>query len=230
MTALKKYKNLYKFELSLIKKLPLRILKFKRSKWKQFQQQNFFQIKFTAKNNYYNLLKLKMFYKQWSKLNLYYKEGLFLKNLYQIYYESSLLKYYIKNSLLKQKKFSLKNFFLNCFIKPFFKIDIFIRRIYFFESILQARQAILAGMVKVNGFVVSPNYILKRGDFLTITLQPINYAKIIMSDIVYTFSEIDYYCGNIIILKNFCDLNEMDFNYFIKTSFNVKKFLDYIYK
>ena len=49
-----------------------------------------------------------------------------------------------------------------------------------------------------------------------------------LSDIIFSFIEVDYYSNNIVILKDLKDLTTDDFYLLLNETYNIKKIKDYI--
>ena len=77
---------------------PLRVLKFKSTKWKKLQK--LLSLSANAKKFNENL-SIKVPYKMWEKINNYYKEGNRLKNIISYLYDKSVSSSYFKFILKK---------------------------------------------------------------------------------------------------------------------------------
>jgi len=226
-----KYKG-YNQLLQLFDKFPLRILKFKSTKWKKIQK--VLSTSQLNKKNFVENFSVKVPYKTWEKINNYYREGHKLKNLIFLLYDKSISVSYFR-SVLKNNSLSstLRSMYLYTLLKPEFRLDILLWRLNFFESSYQARQAINEKKVKVNEKTVAGNFFLKKGDLISfIDLKNLNITKkrnkSSLSDIVFSFIEVDYYSNNIVILKDLKDLTTDDFHLLLNETYNIKKIKDYI--
>ena len=152
----------------------IRILKFKRSKWKawkilflkklQIINKKSFQSKRVIKSSFINSSIFKQRFSVFTKLKKTYKIGLNLKNSFYQFFDGGLsIKYLKKQCLLKKK------IVYNFLIKPYYKLDILLWKLKFFSSIRQAHQNIKSKKVLVNTKIVSNNFFLKKGDVIHIT-------------------------------------------------------------
>lgn len=228
MRKFNKYK-IYNVSRTLIKKTPLRILKFRRPKWV------FLQKLLTRKNKQRSLINpflIKNSYKSWERVKKYYKKGLQNKNLlYSIYDNSIKFKSFKKKNLKTVLK---KNLILNYLIKPQYKIDILLWNLHFFSSIYHARQKISNKQVLVNNVSIKANTMLKKGDIITFKFWNKQndlffntfLKKYSLNEKFFPFLEVDYYTKTIIIVKNFDELSFEDFQILI-TDFVHLKSLSY---
>jgi len=228
MRKFSKYK-IFNISRNLIKKIPLRILKFRRPKWV------FLQKSLTRKNKQRQLINpflIKNSYKSWERVKKYYKKGLQNKNLLYSIYNNS-----IKFKTLKKKiskKALKKEIILNYLIKPQYKIDILLWNLYFFSSIYHARQKISNKQVLVNNLSVKSNTFLQKGDIITFkSWNKKNdlffnrfLKKYSLNEKFFPFLEVDYYTKTIIIIKNFDELSFEDLQILI-TDFVHLKSLSY---
>ena len=226
-----KYKG-YNQLSQLFDKFPLRILKFKNTKWKKIQK--VLSTSQLNKKSFVENFSVKAPYKTWEKINNYYREGHKLKNLIFLLYDKSISVSYFR-SVLKNNSLSstLRSMYLYTLLKPEFRLDILLWRLNFFESSYQARQAINERRVKVNEKVVAGNFFFKKGDLISfIDLKNLNITqkrtKSSLSDIIFSFIEVDYYSNNIVILKDLKDLTTDDFYLLLNETYNIKKIKDYI--
>jgi len=226
--------------------IPFKILKFKSSKWKKIKKiiKNKFKllkrrkqsIFFLKKRNKVFIKKTRFFFFQGLKVqkrtmpnfNKYYKNCLSTNRL---------LKQLFDNRLLSLKPAS-KNYnlcFINFFIKQFFKPEILLSKLSFFNSSEEALQGLSNGSILINYEKKKSNYILKSGDIISISNKKINFflfQKIIEKNYFlkrnfFSFLEIDYITGTIIILKDFSTLNFFDFNLFLSFYINLQQFKNY---
>ena len=139
-----KYKSYNQLSTSF-EQFPLRILKFKNTKWKKLQK----TLTLSKQKRFNENSSIKVQYKNWEKINNYYKDGNKLKNIIFNRFDKSLSTTYFK-SVLKKAKFSstIKKMYLNMLIKPEFRLDILLWRSKFFVSSFQSRQAINEKKVK----------------------------------------------------------------------------------
>jgi len=136
-----------------------------------------------------------------------------------------------------------KNNLIFMFIKPEFRLDILLWRLQFFKSPYLARFAFQKNLININSNLVDPFYFLKyhytrclKGFELISLNSNIKYSfkknlnSYIKSLSLFTFLEVDYYLGNIIILKYLSTLSFRDINSLLKEPLCIYKFKDYILK
>ena len=226
-----KYKG-YNHLTHSFEQFPLRVLKFKSTKWKRLQK--VLSLSATTKKFTENL-SIKVPFKSWDKINNYYKEGNRLKNVIFNLYDKSVSASYLK-SVLKNSSSNIRKMYLYALLKPEFRIDILLWRLNFFSSSYQARQYINNGDILVNKKSVLGNFFLSKGDIISfnekIDLSIINPKKIKLRnsiiDFILTFVEVDYYTNTIVVIKNLDELTSDDFYLLITEFYNLKKIKDYI--
>ena len=209
---------------------PLRILKFKTTKWKKLQKSlsSSSNIKKFNEN-----LSIKVSYKMWDKVSNYYKEGNRLKNIIFYLYDKSVSSSYFK-SVLKNSSSKIRNMYLFTLLKPTFRLDILLWKANFFSSSYHARQYISNGDVLVNKRSVLGNFFLSKGDVISFSEKfdslLINPKKLKLKnsigDFILTFVEIDYYTNTIVVVKNLSELTVYDFYLLLMESYNLKKIKD----
>lgn len=227
--------------------IPFKLLKFKSSKWKKIKkiiktkfkilrrrkQSNFF---FKKRNKLLSLNKTRFFFfygirvqkRIMPNFNKYHKNCLSTNRAVKQLFNNRLLKF--KNS---SKNYNV--FFTNFFIKHFFKPEILLSKLSFFNSSEEALQNLSNGSVLINFEKKKSNYILKAGDIITLSNKKINFflfQKIIEKNYFlkrkfFSFLEIDFITGTIIILKDFSTLNSFDFNLFLTFFINIQQFKNY---
>lgn len=195
--------NKYKLWLKLFSKnFPLRLLQFKKSKWKKikklknFKRTPFFKIEHTPVS-----------VRNWERLKNYYKIKLKLKLFYKLRYDCTV---FTKN-FLKNKK--IKLLFLNNFMRMNYRVDILLSQLKLFSSPYETRDYIKQGVITLNNKILkSDQHFLMKGDILHIknykssNLKLINYKK----EILFSFLEVDYYTQTLVIIKNVEDLSLED--------------------
>ena len=216
-------------------RFPLRILKFKNTKWKKIQK--VLSISQLSKKKFVENFSIKVPYKTWEKINNYYKEGHKLKSsIYMLYDKAVSVSYF--RSILKNNTLSstLRNMYLHTLLKPEFRLDILLWRLHFFDSSYQARQAINEKKVKVNQKRVAGNFFLSKGDIISFS-ESFNFRNLdisqkinknTQSDTVFSFVEVDYYSNTVVVIKNLKDLTTDDFHLLLNETYNIKKIKDYI--
>jgi len=216
-------------------RFPLRILKFKNTKWKRIQKQ--FSNSSIMDRSFVDTFFTKVPYKTWDKLNNYYRDGNRLKNtivnLFDKSFSPSYFKKILKNSSLSS---TIREMYLYTLVKPEFRVDILLWKLDFFSSSYQGRQALNEKKVLVNNKHVGANYFLSKGDIISFTdkfnIKLLNIKenknKFLPTDMISTFVEVDYYSNTIVIIKDLQDLTIDDFYLIIKDSYNLKQIKDYI--
>lgn len=168
------------------------------------------------------------------------------KNL--LFMKSIVLKYFygcfkVKSFKKLPKSTVYKNSIIFMFIKPEFRLDILLWRLKFFKSPYLARFAFQKYLIFINKNFVKFSFFSKQhysrflNGFELVSLSSKlkylfkkNLNTYIKSLNLSTFLEIDYYLGNIIILKNLNLLNFRDINNTLKEPLCLYKFKNYIFK
>lgn len=208
-----------------------RIINFKRPKWNRLQKM-ISDPKYTKKALINNLC-IKSNFKSWDKVKTYYKLGLKNKNVVCNYFDNAVGAKHINRSLKDSKNHQLQDNFLECVVKPEFRIDILLARLGFFATSFQARQYIFSGNVFVNDKVVSGNFFVKKGDLISISnsIKPNvgkNFKCLSPTKRVLTFAEIDYYTNTVVITKNLNDLHLEDIYLLSVNQCELKKIKDFL--
>ena len=216
-------------------RFPVRVLKFRNTKWKRVQKQLSSSLFLDKK--FVDNFSTKVSYKTWEKLDNYYREGNRLKNNIVNFFDKSIsassLKKILKNSSLSS---TTRGMYLHTLLKPEFRVDILLWRLNFFASSYEARQALNERKILVNQKAVSGNFFLSKGDvvsftnkcnvdFLTIKEHKNNFLS---TDTILSFVEVDYYSNTVVVIKDLTDLTADDFYLIVKESFNLKYIRDYI--
>jgi ribosomal protein S4 len=115
-----------------------RLLNFKRPKWKKLQKALSFSInaKKLISNNFY----IKNTYKSWDKVKSYFKQGTKSKSNVYCHFDNSINVHHLNKTIKKKQAFGVRDLFVDCLLKPEFRIDILLWRLHFFNSSYQARQ------------------------------------------------------------------------------------------
>jgi ribosomal protein S4 len=228
-----RYKKLVKLERFSFPQLPLRILKFQRPKWKKFQKQALVSKK--ALPRFVNPLVLKNSYKQWEKVQNYYKSGIQIKKKAIALFDDSITVKSIRKTVLNNHKTN-RDILLSTFIKPEFRADILLSRLNFFSSSFSARQSINEKEILLNGKPFLSNVFLKKGDIIsfqsyknieTFSFNSISKNKYVKQNF-YSFVEVDFYTKTLVVVKDLNDLTLDDFSLLITEYFDLKKFRDYL--
>jgi ribosomal protein S4 len=233
MRFLNKYKNITKLDRFNFPQLPLRIFKFQRPKWKRFQKQAAL-----SKNSslaFVNPFITKNSYKQWEKIQNYYRLGLQIKKKIMVFFDDSVSLKSIKKTVNNTKKTN-NEFLLSVFFKPQFRLDILLWRLNFFSSSFSARQSINEGEVLLNGHIGSNNSFVKKGDIVSFSslksLSSFSLDSLLKRQYVkqsfYSFVEVDFYTKTLVVVKDLNDLTLDDFNLLMNEYYDLKKFRDYL--
>ena len=201
MRIFKKYKSWSKINSGSF--FPLRILKFKKTKWKKTKKSLL-----RIKNNKFFLDHSTSVIrtKTWDRIKSYYKNKLlFALNLKQRY------DYKLQNQGLFSYE---KDFYLKNYLKNEYKVDFLLYALDFFSSVYEARQYIKNGHVLINNRVnKSDRLVLLKGDIVVILKNKKKLPQRIKKEFKFSFLEIDYYTQTIVILKNLHDINYQDIIY-----------------
>jgi ribosomal protein S4 len=245
MRSQNKYKS-YDQSIQIFEKFPLRVLKFKNTKWKRIQKlllSNFSKtqkkkkLKDGKSKKIRNNLFVKVDFKTWEKIKIFYQNGRKITNLIFNIFDQAFTNSELKVNLLGLKASGkILDVYRQTILKPEFKLSILLWRLNLFCSSFQASQAIDEKKVIVNGKAVGNNFSILKGDIIYLITE--NYKKntnirkskieFSFSDTVSTFVEIDYYSNLIVVIKDLKNLSEQDL-YFIRPEFcNLKKIKDYI--
>jgi hypothetical protein len=201
MRTFKKYKSWSKIKGGSF--FPLRILKFKKTKWKKTKK-NLLRIK--SSSFFFDHTTDVIQTKTWGRIKSYYKNKiLFALNLKQRY------DYKPQNQTLfsHQKDFYLKNY-----IENEYRVDLLLYTLNFFSSIYEARQHIKNGFVLINNRINrSDRLIMSKGDILVVLRRKNKLPQRVKKEFKFSFLEVDYYTQTIVILKNLNSLNFQDVLY-----------------
>jgi ribosomal protein S4 len=215
--------------------IPLRILKFKRPKWKRLQKTviNLVQKKkknFNINKKVLNPILIKKTYKNWTKIKTKYKESLLLKR--SVY---SLFDFNVnKKSLFTFNSNESKNTFLCFFMKLEFKIENLLWRLNFLNSCYSIKQLLNTGLILINFKKTKNNCILKKGDIITFSNNCLLYYKkentLLFNKKIFSFLEIDYYSNTIVMLKNYNEITIEESTLFFSKFYNIKLLKDFFKK
>lgn len=170
--------------------------------------------------------------KFWSRMRKYYKESLTLRNYLNFLFGCALTLPDYKKTFLQKKVLNRKNDFIQTFINPLFRIEILLWHLNFFLSSYDVKQKIKSKLVLVNNKIIPDNYLLKKGDIITISTK-INSNYCFCSTqktFFYSFLEVDYYTKTIIILTDPFSLECKDIALFYEHHTNPLKLGYYIKK
>ena len=252
MRFINKYKNYDKL-FSIFEKFPLRVLKFKSTKWKKIQKTLSFKLsklkerfrsskrrissKSIRKKFFFDSFLTKVSLKSWYRVEKYYENGRRIKNAVSSTFDRSLpTKYFRKVLVLSKKSSSTPDVYSSTLLRPEFRLDILLWRLKFFSSSYQACQAVDERRIVVNGKQVKGNFLLSKGDVISFTstynldnlCMKIVKSNTLFSRVILTFVEVDYYSSCIVIVKDLKDLGPEDFYLLVKDFYSLKKIKDYI--
>ena len=228
MRKIAKFKNFTKSK-TIILSCPLKLNKFKRSKWNPYKKIIKSGLK---KSKFLDCSLIFSHYSRWEKKRSFFKENLKVKrNLNQLVDHAVKIKI-IKRLFKSVKKFNLNYFKVlkNIILNFEFRLDILLYRLNFFNSIYAARKGINSSSIQVNKHSVHHNYILKKGDLITLknsTKFNIESCTVLEKKISFflSFIELDPYNNNIIVIKDLIDLSPHDFTLFITKQHELTKML-----
>jgi len=215
-------------------KFSLRVLKFRRPKWKKIQK-NIIKLS-KRKPKFISHLTIKNRLKVWDRVKAKYKLGLNVKNSIYKFFDNSLSKKTLKKDLFFYKKNEIGDIFKSILIKPQYRIDILLSNLNLFFSLYQARQSINSGLILVNNKSVLSHYILRKGDVVSFkNLSTSHFASIknffkynSKKEYLGSFFELDHYTKTIIIIKDYTQLENEDFSLMLSDSFDLKLLKDYL--
>lgn len=195
--------------------VPLKVLKFKRPKWKKLQKKIQFYLKkktnkFKKKKqkiltwkkkkikkvrNYFIVKKVKFY---WERHKKSYKKGLQLKNCWQMSIGNIL-----KNNILKKNslKYVIKKG-VTYFLRFFLRLDLFIWKLKISKNIVESSNLISKGLISVNGIqIFDRKAILTQGDILFISPKIYKLDFLQIKNFMYPLL-FDFYSNKIIIPQN----------------------------
>jgi len=234
MRFLNKYKLHEHFASSEIK-LPSRIFKFKRPKWRKIKDKfkkrskRFFwknRRKVRIRRKFANHVLIPVSRKFNTKR--FYKTKQQTRKYIASLYENTID--FRKKSTCKDRLSSVSSYI----IKPYYRIDILLWYLKFFPSSVEARIFINGRNVVVNDRVVFSNYELKKGDVITLNYLNITpeiaerneyyliKRKFKRSSAFFPFLEVDYYTNKIIVLKEWNELSISELALTVKQSKKLK--------
>ena len=177
MVRKSRYKPFYKQFIRLRRNVQNRpkLFKFKRQKWKKFQQYSKNQLKFYRRFKIKDQFQLSVsrFASRGNSFQKKFRENLYERKAFSLFY-GKLKKRYLKKHIIRS--FTARGFldFRSSILKVFeSRLDITLYRANFTLSVESARQLILHGHVFVNGSIVkTKSYILKENDLIEVSYSP----------------------------------------------------------
>jgi hypothetical protein len=205
---------------------PIKLLKFKHTKWKNYKV----LIKKSFKNrSFFNLLKISPRFKVLEKKRFFFTSKLILKRNFSQLFDASIS---IKRAQLEVKKLNFLrldsfNFYSKSISKFEYNISILLWRLNIFSNVFESRKYVDNKKIIINDSFVSHNYVLKKGDVVFFFDFHINSFFNLKNQIklinFIPFVEIDYYNNSIIIIKDISELSLEDFCLFTPYHFNLMK-------
>jgi ribosomal 50S subunit-recycling heat shock protein len=215
----KKYKDLSKLREPL-PLMPSRVQKFRRPKWKILQD-----VLASPQRKPRNFL---------GKRSNSYKEGILLKRRLISSFDFSFKPSFFRKAFKKNYQKTIHRLLIDCMVRPLFRIDVLLSRLFLFSSPHHSRQEISNGRVTVNSSRVKGNYFLKKGDLIEFsnTFDLFEFENIssrfLPNKSLNSFIEIDYYSNVIIIVKDVEELTPTDLILSTQEAFNIRKFMNYL--
>lgn len=221
-----KYKNNFKFFPRLNKKKNQIFKCTKRKNYKYKKENNSFFRKFNKKRKrtYYNgiinhnIIKKKKF--KWVRKKFNYRQKKLAKFVWILLFNN-----FKPLSLLQTNKIKNKlKLRINYFCKAFFNLQILLWALNISKSIKHAKSLIQQGFISINRLTQKKTKMLKKGDIISLKkIKKEYYIKKNINKIrkILTFIEVDFYSYNIIIIKNFNDLNMNDLHLLLEHYFNI---------
>lgn len=229
MFNVKKYKKFTALK-TFVYVLPyVRILKFKRQKWKLIQKKLKQADRLRKKsalfpfvnNLYFNSASREQRFKK------FYKNSLILKKTMSIFFHNKLSTSDFK-SLIKNKSSYVDKLWLDVMIRPLFRLEILLCKLGLFKNIFELKQSLMKKEIYFNSEPASVNLVLKKGDYISIpNLKSLN-TNIPM--FLWSIVEVDYCYNNIIILINYVDFNLNNLPLFYPEKINLGQLIDYLDK
>ncbi len=242
----KKINQYYNRKDLTFERLPLKVLKLHRTKWKFVQNKirkhfkllkNFsilkakegkipFKKSSIPTTEYLNFIKVNCRPSTWSKVKKEFKTSFNSNMSLQVKF----FKVFSKKFFKREKKIkNTVNLINKKFVRPEFNLSILLLRLRFFKSIYETKNAINFGNVKVNQKKIYNNVFLDKGDIITLDESIIKYypqnSIYISNRSLNPYIETDYYSGTIVVLKSYTEFDYKDYYLFLKQRFNINKLL-----
>lgn len=247
MRFVNKYKG-YEKATIIFERFPLRVLRFKRPKWKKIQK----LVLYRKKTRVFKRSVLKKSFREpanrffdafvnyldpysWYRVKKYYENGRRIRSSVLKSFDKTLVAKAFRMCLKRSKRsFQVDDTYLKIVVKPEYKLDILLWRLGFFRSSYQTCQAINEKRVYVNSICVKKSTFLRKGDIVTFNpfrkqdnfvIQKVK-SSFLKSQSILTFVEVDYYSSSIIIIKDLDDLGLEDLYLIVKDYHSLKKLRD----
>jgi len=196
MRFLKKYKAWIKI---IPKKIfPIRILRFKKTKWLPFKKTPIIKRNLQLVNHNFVFLKKS----SWDKQQVAYKNLLALGRFHQSRYN-----FVIKSKRLKLSSKNRKKAMTESFFNFELTLNILLWRLRLVSSTFEAQFFIKNGFVFINDkCITTSTLLLKKGDVITFTFpidkKKSSFHKDSLQEILCSFIELDLYSKTIVVLKS----------------------------
>lgn len=244
MLKVKKYKIFCNLK-TFIYVLPrIRLLKFKRPKWKSLQssltksciwpvrpvrdvnsKEPVSLIKVSKPGVCLDNLLFNASAKE-QRLKKFYKNSLILKQTMSVFFYHKLLTSDFKKLMLNQSKYKAR-LWLDTLIKPLYVLEILLCKLGFFKTIFELRQSLIKHEIFVNSKVAVLNMVVKQGD--VITMPNIKFKKNTnLPMVLFPIVEVDYYSNSVIILIDYLKFNMDTLPVFYPERLDLNQLVDYI--
>lgn len=236
MREINKFKS-YNLIKQIFDNFPLRVQKFKATKWKAVQAAlNNAIVKkiLPVKKNFSNFQDTSIVnipFKRLTRTSSYHKEQVMLMNEVAMTTDRTVKVRDLKSTLKQYGGDSLRNLTYGLLLNYEFRLDILLWKLGIFQSSFQAYQSIQERLVTVNNKICVSTKFLQLGDIISVNKH--KNAKFVRSKEVSTISEIfrpfvesDVYCNNFVIVKNLTELGDDDFRLLLRNTPNLKKLRD----
>ena len=222
MRKVSKFKSYLKSN-ETFNQISLKIVKFKHSKWarlkKKFQQ-------ILKKPFFFDPSTINSRLKTWDRLKNDYKTKLKIRRGLIQNYDQKFNFSFLKKDILKEKKHNFIQIYKKIFVKLEYKVDFLIVKLQLFDNIYEVQSFINSNQILVNNHPINCNYILKKGD--VITINTVFSSKKIISKYVnifnmHPFVEFDSFLGTIVIVKDIIELTNNDLSILLSKNKNLIK-------
>lgn len=216
---------------SFLLSCPSKLLKFKHAKWKFYQ--NILQKNLTRRY-FFNSTVTSPKLKTIERKKQFFKQRLVLKRQLSQTFDTAIKLKKIKKTLKRLKgdsKFNSLFFLKNSILKFEYNLAVLLFRLNVFSNIFESRNFIENNRILVNSKPASHNYFLKKGDVILFNNSSLtNIKKQIQLPIFIPFVEIDFYNGNIVIVKDLDELSKEDITLFSAKYLDLPKLRYTLYK
>lgn len=233
MRVFKKYKNFSK-QSTLLRTIPLtRVLKFKRTKWLKVQKLCALLFKPNSKELKGKILHDNLLISsqlgQYTNLTRYFSEGIYLKRIIMSFFDNRITVANYKKLLFSSgKHLTYKDQYLISMIKPFFYIEILLWKLGLFSSCYEILQLMQSGLILINDKPAFYSVLVKKHDVISFNSNISFLNDYQLKMLLVSLVEIDFYTQQIILLKDFNDITEVDAALFMSEALEINSFLNYI--